>query len=58
MKRTLQKTLLCVTAVLALASVSCAKKADSAAAGEKKLITLTVFTEAARQQPNADNKVF
>jgi putative aldouronate transport system substrate-binding protein len=58
MKRTLQRTLACVTAILALTSVSCAKKADSGAIGSRKPITISVFTDAARQQPAADNKVY
>ena len=58
MKRTQQRTLICLAAVMALAGVSCAKKADSGVVGDRKPITLTVFSDAARQQPNPDNKVY
>lgn len=44
---------------MVLSSLSCAKKDDKAAKSDDKYpITISVFTEATRQQPSADNKVY
>jgi len=57
MKRMQLAALVLLVCALVLSSVSCTKKEGAASTGSGP-ITLTVFTDSARQQPNPDNKVY